>query len=136
MLGDYLSKVDSPYLGMLFSSCIKLVDYEMASTGLSEKMCIENNIKYKVKVIKDFDRASYYPPQSQVITKLVYDPESLVILGAQMVGKNGVVQRINTLSLAIYKKVTTSELGYIDFAYAPPFSRTWDLLNVVGNVSK
>ena len=53
-----------------------------------------------------------------------------------MVGKKGVVGRLDAMSVVITNKMTTSELGNIDFPYSPPFSRTWDFLNVIGNVSK
>lgn len=135
-LAQILANESVDFEGMLGSSCIKVCDYELAMTGLTEKMCEMNNISYKVKIVKDKTHTNYYPNQEDISVKLIYNPDSKVIIGAQLVGKKDVVNRCNALCVAIHMKVTTSQLGYIDFCYAPPFSRTWDVLNVSGNVSK
>ena len=57
-------------------------------------------------------------------------------MGAQVVGKKDAVQRTNALAVAIYAKLTTEQLGMMDFCYSPPFARTWDVLNRAGNVAK
>jgi pyruvate/2-oxoglutarate dehydrogenase complex dihydrolipoamide dehydrogenase (E3) component len=67
---------------------------------------------------------------------LVYDAKSKVILGGEILGKNGAALRINVIAIAIKAKMTTDDLGMMDFCYAPPFSKTWDALNVAGNVAK
>lgn len=64
--------------------------------------------------------------------KLVYDADTKVILGGQIVGKQGAVLRVDVLVAVIAKKMTTEELGMLDLCYAPPFARTWDVLNVAG----
>ena len=53
-----------------------------------------------------------------------------------MVGKKDAVQRTNVIAAAIYAKMTTKQLGMLDLCYAPPFARTWDALNVAGNIAK
>ncbi len=63
-------------------------------------------------------------------------PGSKRLLGGQILGRKGAVHRIDALAVAITMGVTTEQLGMLDFAYAPPFSRTWDALNVAGNVAK
>lgn len=68
--------------------------------------------------------------------KLIYNEETKEIIGAQTIGKNGAAIRMHALSLAIYSKLTTNEIGMMDFAYSPPFSKTWDALNVAGNAAK
>ena len=59
-----------------------------------------------------------------------------IILGGEVLGKNGAALRINVISMAIKAKITMTELGLMDFCYAPPISKTWDPLNVAGNLAK
>ena len=113
-----------------------LAESSPSTTGINEKQAIKLGISYKTKFVKDNNQTDYCGPQYPIYSKITYDPDTLVILGCEMIGKKGVVGRINTIAVAIYGKVTTQESGYMDFCYAPTFSRTWDMLNVIGNVSK
>ncbi len=135
-LADILSGIDVPLGGMISTSCLKLIDLELASTGITIKQAKEANLDFKVKVISDKNHTSYYPGQASITAQIIYDPSTLYILGCQMIGNSGVVGRVDVVALAITKKIKTSELGYIDFAYSPPFARTWDFLNILGNVCK
>ncbi len=135
-LADNLSGINVDFKGMLGSTSIKVLDYELARTGLSQRDCENNDIKFKTKLIKDVNQTGYYPGQTPIKAKIIYNEETLEVLGIEMVGKKGVVGRIDAMSVVILNKMTTKELGYIDFAYSPPFARTWDFLNVIGNVSK
>ncbi len=135
-LADDLSGIKTNFKGMLGSTSIKVLDYELGRTGLSQKDCINNNIKFKTKVIKDVNQTGYYPGQTSIKAKIIYNEETLEVLGIEMSGKKGVIGRVDAMSVVILNKMTTKELGYIDFAYSPPFARTWDFLNVIGNVSK
>lgn len=135
-LADKLSNSETAFSGMLGSTCIKILDYEIASTGLSEaeaKALYENAV---VKVVHDKNHTGYCKGQEKLSVKIVYDSKSYQIYGAELVGKDGAVQRCNVIAALIQTGGTTKQLGYIDFCYAPPFSRTWDILNVVGNVIK
>jgi hypothetical protein len=62
--------------------------------------------------------------------------ENKQLLGAQLIGNKGAVHRVDALAVAISLGATTEQLGMMDFAYAPPFARTWDIMNVAGNVAK
>ena len=59
-----------------------------------------------------------------------------MLLGGQVVGKKDAVQRANVLAVAIASQLTVTQLGLMDLCYAPPFARTWDALNIAGNVAK
>ena len=93
-------------------------------------------INYKAKFISDFNQTNYYPGRDKIYVKLVYDADTKVILGGQVAGFKDSVQRCNVLATAIFAKLTTNQLGMLDLCYAPPFARTWDVLNVAGNVCK
>lgn len=136
MIADHMSGKKTMFKGMLASSCLKVLDYEMACTGVTEQEAISNGIDVKTVFIKDKNQTGYYPGQEDIYVKLVYREEDNVIIGAQMIGKKGVVGRIDAMAVAIHSQITTEELGYIDFCYSPPFARTWDVLNVAGNVAK
>ncbi len=135
-LADIVTRKENPFKGMLGASIIKILDYELARVGITEKEAQDLNISFKTEIVEDFNQTSHYVGQSKIVVKIYYDPTTKIILGIEMAGKKGVHGRVNVISVAISKKMTTKELGYIDFAYAPPFSRTWDILNVVGNVCK
>ena len=136
MMADNLAGKDTHMTGFLGSSCLKVLDYELACTGVSELLAKEHNMAVKASTIADKNQTDYYPNQEDIKVKLVYHPETHVLLGGEIIGKKGAVGRVNALAVAIVAKMTTEQLGYMDFCYAPPFSRTWDALNVAGNVAK
>ncbi|SEG36644.1 NADPH-dependent 2,4-dienoyl-CoA reductase, sulfur reductase [Vibrio hangzhouensis] len=136
MMADNLAGKDTHLSGFLGSSCLKVLDYELACTGVSELMAQDHGLEVKTSTIKDKNQTDYYPGQEDISIKLVYEPNTNVLLGGEIVGKKGAVARINALAVAITAKMTTQQLGYLDFCYAPPFARTWDALNVAGNVAK
>lgn len=136
MMADRLSGKETYLTGFLGSSSLKVLDYELASTGVFEWLAKQHHLSVNTSVINDKNQTDYYPGQEDIKIKLVYHPESNVLLGGEIVGKKGAVGRLNALAVAITAKMTTQQLGYLDFSYAPPFARTWDALNVAGNVAK
>lgn len=136
IVGENLAGKNISFQGSLGASCIKVMDMEAASTGLTESQAKRLGINYKTTFISDYNQTSYYPGRNKIYVKLVYNSESKIILGGQVAGFKDSVQRANVLSAAIFGKFTTEQLGMLDLCYAPPFARTWDVLNVAGNVSK
>ncbi len=136
VVGENLVGGKEEFNGTLGSACIKVMDLEAGRTGITEKEAKLDGINYKIKFIKGKNQTNYYPGQEDIWIKLIYEAESNIILGGQIIGKSGAVLRVDTLAIAITNKVTTYELGMMDFCYSPPFSGVWDILNVVGNVSK
>lgn len=136
IVGENLAGQNNPFQGTLASSCIKVMNMEAARTGLSEKEVKDLGFDYKTKFITDMNQTSYYPGRKKIYVKLIYDAHSKVILGGQVAGYKDAVQRCNVLAACIFGKMTTEQLGMLDLCYAPPFARTWDVLNVAGNVSK
>lgn len=136
IVGENLAGLNNTFQGSLSSSCIKVMNMEAASTGLTENMAKKLNLDYKTTFISDYNQTTYYPGRNKIYVKLVYDAKTKVILGGQVAGFKDSVQRANVLAAAILGKLTTNQLGMLDLCYAPPFARTWDVLNVAGNVSK
>ena len=136
IVGSNLGGKSETFQGTLGSSCIKLLDMEAAATGITEADAKKMNLNYKATFITDKNHTDYCPGQEKISIKLIYDADTKVILGGQAVGKSDAVQRTNVLATAIFAKMTTEQLGMLDLCYAPPFARTWDALNIAGNVSK
>ena len=136
IVGENLAGLNNSFQGSLGSSCIKIMDMEAAVTGITEEKAKSLGLNYKSKFISDFNQTNYYPGRNKIYVKLVYDADTKVILGGQVAGFKDSVQRANVLATAIFAKMTTNQLGMLDLCYAPPFARTWDVLNVAGNVSK
>ena len=136
IIGDNLAGQRKAFQGSLASSCIKVMDIEAARTGLTEKEVQNLGFDYKTKFITDMNQTNYYPGGKKIYVKLIYDAHTKVILGGQVAGYKDAVQRCNVLAACIFGKMTTEQLGMLDLCYSPPFARTWDVLNVAGNVSK
>ena len=136
IVGENLAGANNAFQGSLGSSCLKVMSMEAAATGLTEEKAKNLGLNYKAKFISDFNQTNYYPGRDKIYVKLVYDADTKVILGGQVAGFKDSVQRANVIAAAIFGKMTTSQLGMLDLCYAPPFARTWDVLNVAGNVSK
>ena len=129
-------KVTEEYVGALGSSAIKVGDYEAASIGLTEKAAQQAYFDYSTTCIEVANHSNYYSVQEKIKIKLVYDKKTKVVYGAQLFGKNETVLRSIGLAVAIHGEMTTKVLGFIDFAYAPPFASTWEAINVVANTAK
>lgn len=136
VVGENLGGKELEYEGSLGSACIKVLDMEAGRTGLTESEATNSGINYKTVFVTDKNQTDYYPGQESIAIKLIYNADTKVILGAQVVGRKDAVQRTNALAVAIYAKLTTEQLGMMDFCYSPPFARTWDVLNRAGNVAK
>lgn len=136
IVGENMANKNSVFQGTLGSACVKVLELEAGRTGITEFEAKSMNIDYKTVFIKDKNQTNYYPGQEDIFIKLIYNAKTRIILGAQIIGKKGAVLRIDALAVAIYSKLTVDELGMMDFCYAPPFSRTWDIMNVAGNVAK
>ena len=136
IVGENLAGAHRQFKGSLGSSCIKLLDLEAGRTGLTEEEAKKAGIEYKTVFIKDKNQTDYYPGQEDIYVKLLYRTDDKVLIGGQVIGKKDAVQRANVLAVAITAKMTVTQLGMVDLCYAPPFARTWDVLNVAGNVAK
>ena len=136
VVGENMAGGDALYPGSLASACVKVLGYEAALTGISEADARKSGLDYKTVFIKDKNHTEYYPGHEDLYIKLLYDAQTKVILGGETLGRNGAALRIDVIAMAVKTGMTTKELGMMDFCYAPPFSKTWDALNVAGNVAK
>lgn len=118
------------------TAVVKTFDLAIAVTGLTEKQAHVAGIKAASVTIEASSRAHYMPGQAPIHLKLVYEQGTERILGAQMVGKDGVAQRIDVIAAALRANWTLEDLAGLDLSYAPPFAPVWDPILVAANVAK
>jgi NADPH-dependent 2,4-dienoyl-CoA reductase/sulfur reductase-like enzyme/rhodanese-related sulfurtransferase len=125
----------SIYKGALGTSIVKVFDLAIASTGSNEKTLVRQGIPFMVSYTHSGSHASYYPGSSPMAIKLIFSPSAGNILGAQIVGSDGVDKRIDVLATAIHAGMTVLDLEELELAYAPPFSSAKDPVNMAGFVA-
>lgn len=133
---DHLCGLDSAYHGAYASSVIKVFDMTAAATGINEHAAKEAGLSYEKIVLSPENHASYYPGGRAMTIKLLYEKESLRILGAQIVGFDGVDKRIDVLATAMQAGMKAPELACLDLAYAPPYSSAKDPVNMAGFIAE
>lgn len=121
------------YEGTIGSSILKIYDNNLGLTGINESTCISQNIKYKIIIISPYSHATYYPGASQLTIKVVFDPDTAKILGAQVWGKESVDKITDILASAIRMNMTAYDLEELELCYAPPFSSAKSPINILGN---
>nr|MCR5736312.1 CoA-disulfide reductase [Eubacterium sp.] len=132
IVADNICGLDSHYKGSMGSSVIKLFDMTAASTGLTEKAAKDAGIEYERIVLSPASHAGYYPGAKVMTMKVVYEKSTLKILGAQIVGYDGVDKRLDVIATAISAGMKATELKDLDLAYAPPYSSAKDPVNMAG----
>ena len=133
--GNILGKKER-YKGTVGTAIAKIFDLTVSSTGVNEKMLLAEKINYKNVTIIKGNHAGYYPGAEDIVLKVLFNPETGKIFGAQGVGKNGVDKRIDIISTAIFSNLSIFELGDIDFAYAPTYNSAKDIVNYAGFMAK
>lgn len=116
----------------LGTSIIGAFGVALAMTGLSEKTAKHQNIEYKVIHLHPSDHAGYYPGASAMSMKVLFDPTTGLILGAQAVGAAGVDKRIDVIATAIKGELTINDLMDLELTYAPQFGSAKDAINQAG----
>lgn len=116
--------------GIVGSLCFKVFGLEVASTGLTEKEARAVGLKPVSAIVRGLSKAHSYPGAAELWLRLVAEAGGGRLLGAQGVGRDGVVSRINALATALTGGLALEELAYMDLAYAPPFSGAWDPVHI------
>ena len=129
---DNICGLDSHYEGSQGSSIIKIFDMTVATTGINEKTAKSLNIDYDKVVLFPLSHAGYYPDAISMAMKVIYEKATLRLLGAQIVGYDGVDKRIDVLATAIRAGMSADKLKDLDLAYAPPYSSAKDPVNMAG----
>ena len=137
---DTICGGDSRYHGSQGSSIIKLFDMTAATTGINETHARKAGLSVDTVILSPMSHAGYYPGGKIMTMKVVFEKESYRLLGAQIVGYDGVDKRIDVLATAIHAGMKATDLKELDLAYAPPYSSAKDPVNMAGfmvdNISK
>jgi NADPH-dependent 2,4-dienoyl-CoA reductase/sulfur reductase-like enzyme/peroxiredoxin family protein/rhodanese-related sulfurtransferase/TusA-related sulfurtransferase len=127
--------IDSVYRGTQGTSIAKIFDLTIATTGNNEKLLKRYNIPYLNSYTQNSSHAGYYPNAIPLSIKLIFSPDDGKILGAQIIGYEGVDKRIDVIATAIRAGMTVYDLEELELAYAPPYSSAKDPVNIAGFVA-
>ncbi|CAM4154533.1 FAD-dependent oxidoreductase [Erysipelothrix inopinata] len=133
-LADILSGKNKKNKGSLGTAIVRIFDLTFASTGLNERQLKDKD--YEVMHLHSNDHAGYFPGATPIDLKVIFDPKTELILGAQAVGKKGVDKRIDILATAIKAGYPVTELQELELTYAPPFGSAKDIVNMAGYVAE
>ena len=129
---DNICGGDSRYPGSQGSSVIKVFNLTAASTGINETNAKKAGLEADAVVLSPMSHAGYYPGGKLMTMKVVFEKGTCRLLGAQIVGYEGVDKRIDVLATAIHAGLTAAQLKDLDLAYAPPYSSAKDPVNMAG----
>ena len=136
IVADNICKIPSTYNGTQGTSVLKLFDMTIATTGLNEKSAKDLGLNYDKTYTYSASHASYYPGASMLSVKVLWDKQTLAILGAQIVGFEGVDKRMDVISTAMRLGAKVTHLAQLELCYAPPFGSAKDPVNMVGFVAE
>ena len=131
---DNICGGNSHYNGGQGSSVIKIFDMTAAATGINEKTAKLLGINADKVILSPMSHAGYYPGGKIMTLKVLFEKDTYRLLGAQIVGFDGVDKRIDVLATAIRARIKAYELTELDLAYAPPYSSAKDPVNMVGYI--
>ena len=129
---DNICGGDSRYHGSQGSSVIKVFDMTAAATGLNEANAKKAGIDADKVILSPMSHAGYYPGGKLMTMKVVFEKKSFRLLGAQIIGYEGVDKRIDVLATAIRAGLKATQLQELDLAYAPPYASAKDPVNMAG----
>ncbi len=127
--------IPEKYDGTQGTSVLKVFDMTVATTGNSEKLLKRFDIPYEKSFTHSSAHSEYYPGAHEISMKLLFSSDNGKVLGAQIVGYEGVDKRIDVLATAIRAGMTVYELEKLELAYAPPYSSAKDPVNMAGYVA-
>ena len=132
IVADNVCGGDSRFKGSQGSFVIKIFDLTVAATGINETMAKQAEIDYDKVYLSPMSHAGYYPGGTVMTLKVLFEKNTYKLLGAQIVGNEGVDKRIDVLATAMHAGLTGLQLKDLDLAYAPPYSSAKDPVNMAG----
>jgi len=134
LIADVISGVETHAHAALGTIIIGAFGMSAAVTGLTERAAVAAGIAHQSIHLHPGSHAGYYPGATRVDLKVVFDPQTGKILGAQAAGENGADKRVDVLATAIYAGLTIDDLMDLELAYAPQFGSAKDAINMAGYV--
>ena len=121
-----------PYTGALGTAIVRVFDVAAGLTGWTEKRLRTAGRAYRTATVNDNHHAGYFPGAKAILLKLLWDPSTGQVLGAQVTGLAGVDKRLDVIATAIAGGLTIDDLAQLELAYAPPFGAAKDIVNLAG----
>lgn len=131
-VADVIGGVKRQNKGSIGTAIVRVFDETIASTGLTEKQVKDLGYDYEVVHVEGKNHAGYYPGASPIVLKLIFNPTTGKIYGAQAVGHDGADKRIDVIATAIKGGLGVEDLPELELTYAPPFGSAKDVVNMVG----
>ncbi|MBD9733890.1 FAD-dependent oxidoreductase, partial [Streptomyces sp. H28] len=128
--GDYAT-----FPGVVGTAVSKVCDLEIARTGLREKDALRVGLRFEAVTVESTSRAGYYPGASPMTVKMLAERRTGRLLGVQIVGREGAGKRVDTAAVALTAGMTVEQITALDLGYAPPFSPTWDPVQVAARTA-
>jgi len=135
-VADHIAGRQLHQVASMGTAIVKVFDLVAATVGWSERRLREAGRPLRAIHSHPFDHATYYPGATRMAAKLIFDPNDGTILGAQIVGRNGVDKRIDVIATAMAGGITADRLADLELAYAPPFSSAKDPVNMLGYMAE
>jgi NADPH-dependent 2,4-dienoyl-CoA reductase/sulfur reductase-like enzyme len=126
VIGINVTGGDARFPGVVGTAASKICKYEVARTGITERIAADVGLAVVAATIESTTRAGYFPGAAPITVKIVAARDDGRIVGAQIVGKEGAAKRIDVLATAIWNRMPVEEVASLDLSYAPPFSPVWD----------
>lgn len=136
IVAENIAGLNTMFPGIVGSNIIKVHTLAFAKTGFGIDEATRLGLDYDYVDVTAKHQTSYYPGATDLFMRIVFEKQTGILKGAQLVGENGVSDRINIMALAITQELSAAEFAQLDFAYAPPFSPVWDPLLVAANQIK
>src|SRR5215813_7553961 len=131
--GENAAGGNAKFSGIAGSAITKVFDLFIGKTGLTMQEAVRNGFNPVEEVIEDITRASYYPGKCPICIKIVADRKSGRVIGSQIVGGEGVKERIDLIALALLLRADIRDLASYDACYVPPASPVWEPVNIAAS---
>ncbi|MDN6640895.1 MAG: FAD-dependent oxidoreductase [Tetragenococcus sp.] len=131
-VADVIAGLPRKNQGSLSTAILRVFNLSAASTGLNERLAKQEGLPTEVVHVSGQDRASYFPGATGITLKLIFNPKTGEIYGAQGIGQKGIDKRIDILATAIKGGLTVMDLPELEFTYSPPYGSAKDIVNIAG----
>lgn len=132
IIADNIAGKDSHYRGTLGTAVVRVFDITAALVGANETLLKKTGTPFQAVHLHPNSHAGYYPGAKPIALKVLFDPQSGKLLGAQAVGEDGVDKRMDVLATALFAGMTIDDLAELELCYAPPFGSAKDPINLAG----
>jgi len=134
--GENAAGGNATFRGAVRSIALRVFDLEVAQVGLSAEEARDAGFDVATETITAWSRVAKMPKSAKVTITTIADKSSRRLLGANLFGNDGVVNRANTLAVAVQQRITIDEMQQWDLAYSPPFTPLWDPILVAANATR